>query len=328
MNLFICPRRNDIASHRDNLLSSHFSPTVQSKPINNPLPTPPNKPSLSKILQQTSLATFVPNSTGNTNAGLITTQFPSVPAEDMIDKHNSFNESTANIPISIQRKTPSPPPPAANKAVNENEKMTPPSTISQGKGSSPERSKTNIQRPLSSSIFVPPPTVPTISNVRLSSNIEVGRLQLEDITQSEEDNIYESYVEALIEEVIQSDFEKPSIPEVILAVITDLTNDNDVIDEPMVPVETVYSNGTQHIYNFGQEKGRSTSPVIVTGNNTNININSGEIDCYYTRVQQTVSHVHDGPNQDSMPSNNTSSNQVVGQAPIVDGSSNHHQVMH
>ncbi|CAF0796707.1 unnamed protein product [Didymodactylos carnosus] len=62
--------------------------------------------------------------------------------------------------------------------------------------------------------------------------IEVGRLNIEDVISSDQelDDICRTYVNSLIEEVIQSDFEKPSLPEVILAVITDLTNDETDVD--------------------------------------------------------------------------------------------------
>ena len=65
------------------------------------------------------------------------------------------------------------------------------------------------------------------STVRIGGTIEVGRLQMKDLAERELDHLCEQHFQQLLEEVIQSDFEKPSIPEVILAVITELTNDDD-----------------------------------------------------------------------------------------------------
>lgn len=65
------------------------------------------------------------------------------------------------------------------------------------------------------------------SAVRIGGTIEVGRLQMKDLAERELDHLCEQHFQQLLEEVIQSDFEKPSIPEVILAVITELTNEDD-----------------------------------------------------------------------------------------------------
>lgn len=65
------------------------------------------------------------------------------------------------------------------------------------------------------------------STVRIGGTIEIGRLQMKDIAEREFDQLCENYFYQMLEEVIQSDFEKPSVPEVILAVITELTNDDE-----------------------------------------------------------------------------------------------------
>ncbi|CAF4433838.1 unnamed protein product, partial [Adineta steineri] len=122
--------------------------------------------------------------------------------------------------------TPAPPPPPPAPVipiVNGHKKKT--SLPNTQKVPSPEKVKPTNNKPLPSPIFVPPPTIPNPAIARAAANIEVGRLEMEDLAQKELTIIYESYINDLIEEVIQSDFEKPSIPEVILAVMTDLTND-------------------------------------------------------------------------------------------------------
>lgn len=68
------------------------------------------------------------------------------------------------------------------------------------------------------------------STVRIQANIEIGRLQMKDLAERELDRLCEQHYQDLLEEVIQSDTDKPSIPEVILAVITELTNDEDEFD--------------------------------------------------------------------------------------------------
>ena len=59
----------------------------------------------------------------------------------------------------------------------------------------------------------------------MGAQIEINRLELDDLTRRTAVNkACESFYHDLLEEVLQSDFEQPSIPEVILAVITELTS--------------------------------------------------------------------------------------------------------
>ncbi|CAF0868970.1 unnamed protein product [Didymodactylos carnosus] len=152
---------------------------------------------------------------------IITTQFPT--------KQRSPSETKPSIPKSSL-------PPATNKL--------PAPTIQQTKipakivtPPSPIQVKLPTPPPLLSSMDKNPSV--GVTTVRINGNerqpsprIEVGRLNMEDVkpTDRELDDICQVYVNSLIEEVIQSDFEKPSIPEVILAVITDLTNDETDVD--------------------------------------------------------------------------------------------------
>ena len=151
---------------------------------------------------------------------------------------------------------------------------------------------------------------------------------MEDLAEKEMNRFYESYVDGLLEEIIQSDFEKPSIPEVILAVITDLTNDDegssDIDDNHPNHIDLPHSNGLPQIYNFGQDKARSSSPITLTSN-TNGHAINGEMDYYYTRVQQTVANVHDLSNHDSIRST-SSSNQSVAILSAAEPASNYLQV--
>lgn len=163
---------------------------------------------------------------------------------------------------------------------------------------SPEKTKTANNKVFPSSIFVPPPTIPNSSNVRIGAHIEIGRLELEDLAGKEYNSIYESYINDLIEEVIQSDFEKPSIPEVILAVITDLTNDEDEDNRNKNPQ---YTNNAHPVYNFSQDK-THLAPQIMYNNGTANN----DIDNYYTHVHQTVVQVNGSTNHDSVRSTNSS----------------------
>jgi len=260
--------------------------SIKTKPIKAPKPTIPTFPSNS-----------------STNPVIVTTQFPPTKARSTSEVREV---SVANPPVEI-----------ALPMVNGHEKKTtPPNTIIEQ-----EKVKTNGQKPLSS-IFVPPPTVPPVvtSNVRLNTNVEVGRLQMEDLAEKELNRIYESYVDDLLEEIIQSDFEKPSIPEVILAVITDLTNDDETESETQViPIESqMYNNDGEQVYNFGSDKLCSTS-AIPTNNNSN-----GDTDYYYTRVHQSVSNSHDLSAQDSIRST-TSSSQSLGLVSSIEPSSNYLQ---
>lgn len=224
-----------------------------------------------------------------------------------------------------KRSTPTPPlvPPQANQSsvpsVNgHKKKTTPPGTLNQSE-KRPSPPSTIANKSFTSSIFVPPPTVPNTSNVRIDANIEIGRLKMEDLTDKDLNKIHEAYVNDLIEEVIQSDFEKPSIPEVILAVITDLTNDDG--DEIVLDVDDDQATKNfNQIYNFNQDKTRSTSPSVYHTNGTN-----GDIDQYYTRVHQTVNNISNLSGHDSMRSTNSSSQSLA----LITGSeptANHLQV--
>jgi len=289
-----------------------FSVTTKPPPI--PTPTSSNK-----VPKPLPMPTLPSNST--TNPVLITTQFPSIKtraASEPKDSTTNF-KPPPSPPVPIKRLTPTPPPVQPPIVNGYKKKTTPPGTFTQQeRPPSPDKTKPIINKPLLSSIFVPPPTIPNASNVRIDANIEIGRLEMEDLAQKELNNIYESYINDLIEEVIQSDFEKPSIPEVILAVITDLTNDDDGNDHPQ---QQKPLNNLNQIYNFNQDKIRSSSPN--TFNNTN-GIN-GDIDHYYTRVHQKVANVNGLNNHDSMRSTN-SSNKSIGLTSAVDPSSNPLQV--
>ena len=91
---------------------------------------------------------------------------------------------------------------------------------------------------------------PDTSAVRIEANIEIGRLQMKDLAERELTRLCERHYQDLLEEVIQSDTEKPSIPEVILAVITELTNDEDEFNEN--------SNYRTSIEPFNQDTSYST----------------------------------------------------------------------
>jgi hypothetical protein len=157
-----------------------------------------------------------------------------------------------------------------------------------------------------------------IPTVHIGTNIEIDRLEMEDLDERELNNLCEFYYQNLLEEVIQSDFEKPSIPEVILAVITDLTNDDDNEQQQQPP-----SNNLNQIYNFNQDKARSSSPMPY--NNSNTNGTNGDIDHYYTRVHQTVNNVSGLNNHDSIRSTN-SSTQSLGLITLPEPTSNYLQV--
>ena len=113
------------------------------------------------------------------------------------------------------------------------------------------------------------PSLKEIKNIR----IEIDRLNMEDLIERELNNLYEN----LLEEIIQSDFEQPSIPEVILAVITDLTKDE---------VEN-------SIYYF--------NPDDSTNN---------ELESYYTRMHQTVKKLNDHDTSRSTNSSDQSINLI------------------
>ncbi|CAF0747725.1 unnamed protein product [Adineta ricciae] len=259
---------------------------IKAPPTKAPKPTPP-------LLNST------------TNPSIVTTHFTSSKTRAASEPKESNTTTTTHklpslSPAPIKRLTPTPPPPQPSVPITNGhkKKTSPPGTVVQQKAPSPEKLKPSVNKPLPSPIFVPPPTIPTTSN-RLNNATEVGRVETEDLLSKELTRIYEGYVNDLIEEVIQSDFEKPSIPEVILAVITDLTNDDEEEDSDHVQQ---HLNGFNQIYNFNQDKGRSSSPTIYNNNGTN-----GDIDRYYTRVHQSTTHLNGVNNHDLVQSTNSSS---------------------
>ncbi len=281
---------------------------------------PPPLISSNKVPKAPPITTSSSNST--TNPVLITTQFPSVKTRAASEPRATNLKPPPSPPMPTKHLIPTslpPPPPVPIPIVNgHKKKTTPPATLIQPpRAPSPDRVKSTTHKSLSSSIFVPPPTLPNTSNVRIDANIEIGRLEMEDLTEKDLNKIYESYVNDLIEEIIQSDFEKPSIPEVILAVITDLTNDDD--NEQQQPS----SNNLNQIYNFNQDKARSSSPMPY--NNPNTNGTNGDIDHYYTRVHQTVNNASGLNNHDSIRSTN-SSTQSLGLITLPEPTSNYLQV--
>ncbi|CAF0754749.1 unnamed protein product [Rotaria sordida] len=291
-------------------------------------PTATKSSSSNKIPKAPPLPAFPLNS--NANPIVITTQFQAPktravsepketttnlkapPSPTIPNKHRTPPPSSPTIPI--KRLIPTPPPPVSivNEDIN---KSTPLDTITQQKVPSPEKNKPiNSRLLLSLSMFVPPPTIQNASNVRIGGNIEIGRLEMKDLADKELDNIYESYINDLIEEVIQSDFEKPSIPEVILAVITDLTNDDDDADQNN---QQQYLDDFNQIYNFSQDKPHPTQPIVYNNYNNDAN---GDIDNYYTRVHQTIKTSSGLTNHDSIRSTN-SSNQSTGLPSATDPTS-------
>lgn len=289
---------------------------MTTKPPTIPLPGP-------AIKAPRTLQTSVSNST--TNPVVITTQFQSAKTRAASEPREKNTKPSTSPPIPPKRSTPTPPlvPPAEPIVNGHKKKTTPPGTVTQlPRAPSPDKTKVTVNKPSSTSIFVPPPTLPNASNVRIDANIEIGRLEMDDVAEKEPTKIFESYVNDLIEEVIQSDFEKPSIPEVILAVITDLTNDDDrhegqLPPPPVVPAPT----NLNQVYNFNQDKPRSTSPMPYP----NTNGTNGDIEHYYTRVHQTVTNINGVNNHDSVRSTN-SSNQSIALATVPEPTSNYVQV--
>jgi hypothetical protein len=152
------------------------------------------------------------------------------------------------------------------------------------------------------------------TTVRIDANIEIGRLEIEDLAEIELNNLCEFYYQDLLEEIIQSDFEKPSIPEVILAVITDLTKDDN--DNNKIEYENNNNNNHQNsIYYFNQN-------IPVLNSSSVINPND-DIDYYYTRVNQTATNVN---GHDTIRSANNS-DQSIALIPIIDQTSNEIQVI-
>ena len=113
------------------------------------------------------------------------------------------------------------------------------------------------------------------------------------LSEKELNALCDLFYQGLLEEVIQSDFEKPSIPEVILAVITDLTNDDSKkpSDSENDPSSTVYY--------FNQEQDRPPTATVASS--------SAEIEHYYAHVRQSIP---DANGHDSMRSTKSSSSSI------------------
>ena len=80
-----------------------------------------------------------------------------------------------------------------------------------------------------------------VSAVPMGARIKVDRLQLEDLaSQAALNKAFDFVYEDLLNEVLQSDSEQPSIPEVILAVITEMTSDQSV-RQPSKEISPYYS---------------------------------------------------------------------------------------
>ena len=158
---------------------------------------------------------------------------------------------------------------------------------------SSEKKPTSIQS-VASSLPVEQDDYP----VRIASNISINRLEMEDLAEQKLNQLCESYYDELLEEVIQSDFEKPSIPEVILSVITDLTADDEIdqeeedednlsidhqlYDDEDVGPEFENENNNNSIYFFKHDQAAVAPPSVI---NTN-----GNIDYYYNSVRQAVTN--------------------------------------
>lgn len=83
----------------------------------------------------------------------------------------------------------------------------------------------------------------------MGARIEVNRLQLEDLAhQTALNKAFDFVYEDLLNEVLQSDVEQPSIPEVILAVITELTPDQSV-RQPSKEISPYYSRVHRSVIN-------------------------------------------------------------------------------
>ncbi|CAF0727223.1 unnamed protein product [Adineta steineri] len=293
----------------DNDAKSNESNNITNKPPQIPAVISSIKPSSNKAPKIPA-----PLSNSTTNPVVMTTPF----APSKLRAASEPKESAKNLklpasssPTPIKRLTPTPAPPPPPPApvipiVNGHKKKT--SLPNTQKVPSPEKVKSTNNKPLPSPIFVPPPTIPNPAIARAAANIEVGRLEMEDLAQKELTIIYESYINDLIEEVIQSDFEKPSIPEVILAVITDLTNDDDDDDDKDDPK---HLNGFNQIYNFSQDKLRSSSPTIYSNNNNNGTAHT-DIDPYYARASQLTAASTNGLNNHDSVRSTSSSIQSIG----------------
>jgi hypothetical protein len=203
----------------------------------------------------------------------------------MTTQFQSRTSSESSPSISIQRISPSPP------VVNENNK---------------QQEEMIIERKVSLTEN-PEERFP----IRIGTNIEIGRLEMKDLAERELNNLCEFFYQDLLEEIIQSDFEKPSIPEVILSVITDLTNDDEDVQQQQHEEDIEFENDPiNSIYCFNQGELLANSPAVI---NTN-----GDIYDYYTRVRQAV------PNDNS--EGTISSDQNIALIPIIDQTSNSLQV--
>jgi hypothetical protein len=128
---------------------------------------------------------------------------------------------------------------------------------------------------------------------------------MEDLAERELNNLCEIYYQDLLEEVIQSDFEKPSIPEVILSVITDLTKDDN---------NNIESSNLNSVYYFNPDTPRSNSSA---GINTN-----DDIDYHYRDIQKTLTNM----NSQETERSTDSSDQSITLIPINNQSSNETEV--
>jgi hypothetical protein len=206
--------------------------------------------------------------------------------------------STTKTPVVITTQFPSHP--KESSPLMSVQRLTPPSPVVNGHN----KQQTNIveQKPL----------IKDPCAVRIDANIEIGRLEMKDLAERELHDLCELYYQKILEEVIQSDFEKPSIPEVILAVITDLTKDDE--DNHQQEEIEFENHNNNSIYYFSQNKSRSNSPSII---NTN-----GDIDHYYTNMHQTVTNNNGHETERSTDS----SDQNIVLIPIIDQTSDPLQV--
>lgn len=221
--------------------------------------------------------------------------------------------STINIP-----KAPSLPSDLSNSAAKTPVVIT---TQFQSRASSESSPLTSIQR------LSPPITNGNNKNIierkteeifpiRVSANVEIGRLEMKDLAERELNELCKLYYQDLLEEVIQSDFEKPSIPEVILSVITDLTNDDEDDHQQQHHEDEIEfeNDNINSVYYFNQEESCLNSPF---GINTN-----DDIDPYYKHVRQAITN---GNAEDTMCSEK-SLDQNISLIPIIDQTTNSLQV--
>ena len=141
-------------------------------------------------------------------------------------------------------------------------------------------------------------TVPSVKGDALPATHTDHRLEKTDVkttrlSEKELNALCELFYQGLLEEVIQSDFEKPSIPEVILAVITDLTNDDD--KKP----QDSDNNPSSAVYYFNQEQDQPPTATIAS--------TSADIEQYYAHVRQSITETN---GHDSMRSTKSSSSSI------------------